>query len=62
MKSKISFLRAMKICSTPSFGVEVKQSGHVVILRHIKETVKCEQRCFIRLNSSSPMGKFLLIC
>jgi hypothetical protein len=31
------FLRAIKICSTPSFRWEVKLEAHVKILQHVKD-------------------------
>jgi hypothetical protein len=47
------FLRAIKICSTPSFVEEVKPEPHVVRLYGIlKITCMYEQKYFVRPNSS----------
>jgi hypothetical protein len=50
------FLRALKICNTPSFGGEVKPSAPChKILWHVKEPFDVRKLYFVRQNSSFPL-------
>jgi hypothetical protein len=60
----MDFLRAIKVCSMPSFGRGVKPLARChKILRHVKEHFKLRKRYFVRQNLSchSPVHPALLL-
>jgi hypothetical protein len=59
------YLRTIKICSTASFGGEVKPEAPCKILQHVKITCKYEQKSFATpnplFNSPVPPSWYLLL-